>query len=301
MTPYTLAPYDKLIVYQKSYTPKLVQKIIEEDKLDGLRIFAQLKADRFESLDFLKEYSFLERIDISALTDNDYDYSFLQKLKNLKQLSISIDVLNAKSTNILDLSALTNLKTLSINWRKGIQGLENCALIERLYLGEFKEENLEKVSSLINLKTLSIKNSTIQTLQGIQPFKLLEKALFGHCKRLKDVHQLDGLAFLEKLTFDLCPHIKSFNSLKDLGKLETLEIIGCKHIDTLDFLNNIKSIQNFKFGGTIILDGNLIPAQRIKDVFYQHKKYYNIKLDTTKQDETYKRNMQKFKELGFIK
>jgi hypothetical protein len=36
-----------------------------QKQLEGLRIFAHLKDERLENLDFLKDFTFLERLDIS--------------------------------------------------------------------------------------------------------------------------------------------------------------------------------------------------------------------------------------------
>jgi hypothetical protein len=296
MTPYQLAPYDKLIVYQKNYTSDFVRKAILDDNLDGLRIFAHLKDQKLENLDFLKEYTFLERLDISTVIENDFDYSFLKNLQNLKHLSLGICVLNKKSSNTVNVGSLVKLKTFSVEFNQQFCGLENCLNIERLFLGDFKQSDLNTISCLPNLKTLRIKESTISELSGIESFKNLESALFGHCKRLKDVKAINGLQNLSKLTFSNCPKIKTVNTLNQLPRLEMLELIDCKEIDTFNFINHLPNLQNLKFGGTIILDGNLTPAQRIKSVFYHHKKQYNIKLDTTEQDEIYKKNMQKLKE-----
>src|SRR3954469_1935838 len=97
MIPYKLAPYAKLIVYNKELTPEFVYKVTQKDNLKGLRIFADLPDERLESLDFLKEYRFLKRLDITTVIENDFNYDFFKQLQNLEHLSLSISVLNKKS------------------------------------------------------------------------------------------------------------------------------------------------------------------------------------------------------------
>ena len=73
-----ISPYGSLLVYKKEYSAKDVSTIIKEHKLRGLRIFAQLKDDRLYNLDFLRDFSFLEVLDITSI--DDYSFDFLNKL-----------------------------------------------------------------------------------------------------------------------------------------------------------------------------------------------------------------------------
>jgi hypothetical protein len=79
-----ISPYRNLLVYQKGYTPDFVLETITDKKLKGLRIFAQLKEQRLKSIDFLKEFDFLESLDITSV--DDFDFSSLKELKNFDAL-----------------------------------------------------------------------------------------------------------------------------------------------------------------------------------------------------------------------
>ena len=72
-----ISPFGSLLVYKKGYTPAFVAKTIRNHNLRGLRIFAHLKEDRLQDVDFLGEYDFLEALDITSL--DDYDFGFLSK------------------------------------------------------------------------------------------------------------------------------------------------------------------------------------------------------------------------------
>src|ERR1051325_946745 len=106
-----IAPYGNLLVYKKDYTPEFVKEVIEERRLDGLRIFDHLEP--LSSLAFLRDYGFLEKLDIDSI--HDHNYGFLRCLKNLRSLGIGI---STKEENEIDLSDLENLEVLALQWRK---------------------------------------------------------------------------------------------------------------------------------------------------------------------------------------
>src|ERR1700722_7106063 len=100
-----LSPSGTMLVYKKGYTSDFVKDTIVKYKLEGLRIFDHL--DRLDSLYFLNDYSFLEKLSIDCIYDQ--DYSFLKNLTNLKYLGIGISV---KENNYIDLSNQQNLDNL---------------------------------------------------------------------------------------------------------------------------------------------------------------------------------------------
>ena len=83
-----ISPYGNMLVYKKGYAPDFVKNVIDKHTLEGLRIFDHL--DRLDNLDFLKEYSFLKKLDIDCM--DDHDYSFLVNLTNLNYLGIGLSI-----------------------------------------------------------------------------------------------------------------------------------------------------------------------------------------------------------------
>src|SRR6476661_8903673 len=92
-----ISPYGNMLVYEKEYSSEFVKQTIRSKKLSGLRIFDHL--DPLESLDFLRKFNFLEKLDIDSI--NDHDFSFLSNLFNSKSLGIGQSV---KEDEIIDLS-----------------------------------------------------------------------------------------------------------------------------------------------------------------------------------------------------
>lgn len=82
-----IAPFGNLLVYKKGYTADYVRDTIMKKKLGGLRIFSVLKEEKVDNVDFLKEYGFLEALDITSMQD--FYFGFLHHLKDIKRLSIN--------------------------------------------------------------------------------------------------------------------------------------------------------------------------------------------------------------------
>ncbi len=287
---FKISPYGNMLMYGKKYSVEKVLQIITENNLNGLRIFDVF--DRLVTLDFLNDYIFLENLSIDCAYDQ--DYSFLTHLVNLKQLSIGGSSTNK---NIIDLSGLINLKHLGLDWRKGrVMGLDNCQNLEWLTLVDFKEIDLNIISSLINLKELQVKSSSIKSSKGLESLVNLEKLGFGYCRYLSTIDELQFLKNLKYLCFDTCSKIYNFEVLGNLDNIEVLEIGNCKDITSIGFIENLKKLNSFVLSqNTRIVDGDLKPALRIKDVFHTEYKHYNINAVSPKYHEIKKQNLEKYK------
>lgn len=287
-----ISPYSSLLIYKKHYSVSDVIAIIKEHKLRGIQIFAQLKNQRLPNLDFLSDYSFLEVLDITSVDDS--DFSFLKTLNKLKELTI-----NVLGNNIIDLSNQTNLETLSIQWRKNrILGLEKCVKISSLCLVDYSEKDFGPVSALLSLEDLKIKTALIDTCGSLAELTKLKTILFGNCKKLSSLGGLGNLKNLTSISFDLCPQINNYDELGKLHNLENLQITDCKAVSSIKFIEGLVNLKKLSFlGNTEISDGNLTPAKKVKEVFYKHRKHYNVKIENKEYDNLVKSNLNKLKGL----
>lgn len=64
-----ISPYGNMQVFKKGYTAEFVKKTIQVRRFNGLRIFDHL--DRLDTLDFFKDNTFLEKLDIDCMYDHD--------------------------------------------------------------------------------------------------------------------------------------------------------------------------------------------------------------------------------------
>ncbi|MDP3146605.1 MAG: hypothetical protein Q8N66_14445 [Bacteroidota bacterium] len=291
-----ISPYGNMLIFKKGYTPDFVKETILQRNLDGLRIFDHL--DKLNSLDFLKDYTFLKKLDIDCIDDQEYD--FLLCLTNLHDLGIG---LSRKEKNVIDLSNLTNLENLSIQWRKGrIKGLENCKRLRSLCLVDFKEENFLPIKELKDLKDLKVKTSLIKTTNGLENLVCLSNVLFGNCKTLKSIAALNGNENLKSIIIDHCSQIEDYTSLTFLPNIESIQIIDCKGVKSIKFIQNLHSLKKLVLLGTTdVLDGDITPAQEVKEVIYRHRKHYNIKIENLENDELIIRNLEKIKQRNIHK
>lgn len=281
--------HNNLLVYKNGYTLEEIYNTIKNEKLNGLRIFAELKNDRLDDISFLKDYAFLEQLDITSA--NDFDFNFLSNLVNLKKLSI-----NVEGNNEIDLSNQVKLEYLSIKWRISIKGLDHCTGLSSLCLIEFKEADLSKASNLKNLTDLRVKTASIQSLYGLQGLVNLQSLNVGNSKKLQSIKAINHLPKLKELYFDTCPNVKDYVEVTDLPNLETLSLIDCGKVQSLKFIERYSSLQKLSLlGNTVIVDGDLVPAKRIKSVEHKHYNHYNVKLENPSYNQNIKNNLEKIK------
>jgi hypothetical protein len=285
-----ISPYGSLLVYKKDYDLDFVRSIIEEKELKGLRIFAHLKDDRLNNLDFLGQYTFLEVLDISSV--DDYDFGFLSSLKELKELTINTD-----GKNIINLANQVNLESLTIHWRiSRILGLEKCQSINSLCIIDFREENFSSISRLRKLRNLKVKTASIKSLEGIQDLKMLETLLLGNCKRLETLNAIGPLIHLISLNIELCPKIEDYNPIGILFNLKSLRITDCKSVNTIKYINKLSSLESLMLlGNTDVLDSDLTPAKNINNITYKHRNHYNIRLENKINNQAVNQNIEKIK------
>ncbi|HEY2581773.1 MAG TPA: hypothetical protein VGI43_08205 [Mucilaginibacter sp.] len=285
-----ISSYGNLLVYKKGHTIEFIHSTIKKRKLRGLRIFTDLKEDKLADLNFLKECGFLEVLSITS--GDDHDLSFLSALIGLKELSII-----TQGKNEIDLSNQVNLETLAIQWWKGkVLGLEKCQNLTSLCLIDFKEKDFLPISQLTKLKELTVKTASIKNLNGINNFLFLENLSLGYCRYLEDIAHLSGLKNLISLEIDHCAKIRDYTSIGSLFKLENLVLRDCKGINSIKFIQGLQSLNKLSLSGnTDVLDGDLIPAVNVKQVFHKHREHYNVKIENKEYADLIKSNLEKIR------
>jgi hypothetical protein len=285
-----ISPFGNNLIFKSGYTKEFVYAILKERHLDGIKI--NTRWENIIDFSFLSEYHFLESLDIVGASD--FDFSFLFYLKKLKRLSISL-----AGNNIIDLSNQTNLESLSIQWRKGkVLGLDKCTKITSLCLVDYSEKDFYPISSLVSLEDLKVKTALINNLLGLENLTELKSILLGNCKKLSSLNGLGILKNVTSLSFDLCPQIKNYDETGNLYNLENLQITDCKGVESIKFIESLAGLKRLSLlGNTDVLDGNLMPAKKVREVFYKHRKHYNITIDNVEYDNLVKSNLNKLKGL----
>lgn len=285
-----ISPFGNNLMFKSGYNKDFVFTILQERNLDGIKI--NTRWENITDLSFLSEYEFLESLDVVGV--GDFNFSFLISLKKLKKLSISIE-----GNNVIDLSNQTNLESLSLHWRKGkILGLEQCVKITSLCLVNYSEKDFIPISSLLSLEDLKVKTALINSCDGLMSLTKLKSILLGNCKKLSSLDGLGNLKNTTSIAFDLCPQIKNYDEIVNLHKLENLQITDCKGVDSIKFIDSLVRLKKLSLlGNTDILDGDLVPAKKVKEVFYKHRKHYNVTIENKEYDSLVKSNLNKLKGL----
>jgi hypothetical protein len=287
MQNFKISPNSNNLLYEKSFNPFLVRKLIEDNSLSGLAIFTDLKEQRVDDFDFLSKYPFLEQLSISSIPDHEYD--FLKHLPLLKSLNIQNEGISP-----IDLSSQVNLENLGIQWRKSITGFECLLKLKRLCLIHWKEQDLSNLKHLENLEELLIKTSSLKTLTGIEGLKKLTYVSVANSRFLDSISLLNKMPMLQRLEIEASSKIDDYDNLTDLPHLEELVLTNCKNIKSIKFVKNFHKLKRlFLLGNTFVDDNDLTPAKDIEDVICPHKKSYNIKLSNPQREKIRKQNLNK--------
>jgi protein phosphatase 1 regulatory subunit 7 len=131
--------------------------------------------------------------------------------------------------------------------------------------------------TLQELEDLELIQTPISTLAGIDRFPGLKRLACYYLPKLRHIAPV-GNAFcnsdLTTLEFGHCPHITDHDNVSSISSLRTLWFNHCGKVPSLRFLDALSALQDFRFVGTEVLDGDLTPCLRIPSVgFFDNKTY----------------------------
>lgn len=253
--------------------------IIESDQIDkGMEFFhknklrgiviASVHGYNLNNVNFLKNYPFIKHISISNISN----IEGLYVLKQLESLYISGDKLK------IDFKYFPNLKYLVIDWSPSLLNIDFCWKLESLSLNRFKpaDKNLMRLANISHLRSLTITQSPITSLKGLDDFRQLEKLEINYCSKLEEICCLEGNnETLTALIFDHCKAIKNHEYVHIFRKLKILAYNNCGSIPSIKFIREMPSLEDFRFVGTDIIDGDISPCLGLKYAGFFDKKHYS--------------------------
>lgn len=225
-----------------------------------------------EDINFLLQCNHIEYLSI----DGGYlkDISGIYSLKNLKGLgtaSINLDI---------DLARLNTLESLTLSWNKKFKNINKLSNLKGLYIWNYnpKNKNLEDFKELKNLKSLLLAQCRIESLQGIQHLNQLSSLEIAYLRSLKSLKGLGNLdVSLKFLKIEACKNIQDISDIGLLKNLEKLSLTKCGELTSINFIRNLKKLTGFSFLSTNVLDGDISPCTRLKQVYFTNKKHYSHK------------------------
>lgn len=234
-----------------------------------------------EDIRFLKDCPSLEYLMIfPAINSNNFDYSPIYDLKNIKwlQCETTYGINNEKVANI-DYSKFNELKRLGVSGKEGNINVHQANKVNSLcfYEGFPNSKNLEGFIPGEELKKLRITQSPIQSLNGIEVASHLCRLELNYNRKLVDISALrsfrESLIYLE---INMCGKICDFSVLKELNNLEFLVLKGSNTLKDLSFIKEMPKLKSFDLTMNVE-DGNLSLCERIPYVRIKNRKHFSHK------------------------
>ena len=192
-------------------------------------------------LNHLKEFSKLEKLNLSINPIPQSSYEDLAYLSNLKELDVSVTHLSdtrpigyIKQLEMLELSGNDRLHEI-----KGLEGLES---LKCLKLNSHEINDLKKISLHKNIESIILRNGNIGKIHGLEKYPNLIELDFSS-NPIPKITGLDNLKFLKRLILH-STWVKKIEHLDNLGKLEELDLAqnGLKKIEGLENLYKLKKL-----------------------------------------------------------
>ncbi|QOY86919.1 hypothetical protein [Paludibaculum fermentans] len=207
----------------------------------------------------------VDMIDVSALND----------LRLLRSLHMT-----GRPKQKLDIANLDALHELDVQWWPKLRFDGRLPKLRVLKLKGYRSNvnGALDLPALQELEDLELIQTPIPSLAGIDRFPGLRRLACYYLPKLRHIAPV-GHSFCDRdlttLEFGHCPHITDNDSVSSIRSLRTLWFNHCGKVPSLRFLDALPELQNFRFVGTEVLDGDLAPCLRIPSVGFSDKKTYS--------------------------
>lgn len=234
-----------------------------------------------EDISFLKNCPSLEYLMIfPAINSNNFDYSPIYELKNIKwlQCETTYGIKNEKVANI-DYAKFNELKRLGVSGKEGNINVHQAKKVASLcfYEGFPYSKKLEGFIPRESLKNLRIVQSPIQSLKGVEEAQHICRLELSYNRRLVDISALrsfsESLIYLE---INMCGKICDFSVLKELHNLEFLVLKGSNTLKDLSFVKEMPKLKSFDLTMNVE-DGDLSLCEHIPYVRIKNRKHFSHK------------------------
>jgi hypothetical protein len=261
----------RYLLLQGQWEPEIAD-VMKQYRITHLRLNAP--TERHARLDFLGELTFLERVDLSALSVP--DVSPLYELHGLRRLTIS----GIKKE--IDFTRFPKLEELRIDWHpKFFSSVRACGQLRTLGIGNYNDADLQQFNNLQFLEELVVSRSRLENLAGVEHFPKLGRLSLDFAKRLETLEPLDACRELWYLTVDEAKNLRQIDPVSRLANLRELCLKRCPEIESL---RPIQGAHALEYVGlletTTIKDGDLsalLTLPMLKHASFVDRKYYTHK------------------------
>lgn len=238
-----------------------------EKDVDGIYL-SQIYGYRLSDIQFLKDYLQIKGLVIS---DNcSVDISGIEELKNLKFISF------AKTKQSLDCSVFPDLEEIRNEWHPKLKITENCRKLKHLYLQKYnpKCKDISELPYLESIEYLGIAQSTITSTNGIGKYDKLNDLELYYMTKLEKLCDMESLK-LERLSICNSKKIRNHEYVTILKSLQELKYNDCGEMPSISFIKDMPSLKDFRFVGTNVLDGDMIPCLGLEGCAFTSKRHFS--------------------------
>ena len=234
-----------------------------------------------EDIHFLTQCPSIEYLMVlPAITANEFDYSPIYKMPNIKWLQCeTIYGANEDKVSTIDYSRFQGVKRLGVSGGKGHLNVHAAKEVVSMIF-DFGFPNAKTLIGFISGETLenfSISQSPIQSLEGIEVASQLRRLELAYNRRLTDISALCHLGeSLRYLEIDTCGKIRDFSVLKELHNLEFLVLKGSNILPDLSFIKEMPKLRNLHLTMNVE-DGNLSLCEQLPYARIKNRKHFSHK------------------------
>jgi protein phosphatase 1 regulatory subunit 7 len=242
------------------------------NKLHGI-VVSPLDGFKLSDLAFLTRLQPVEHLVV--LHADMIDVSAINGLPLLRNLQMT-----GKPKQRINMVSLPALRELNVQWWPaiGLDGPLPQLRVLNLRGYRSKVEGVSGLPSLPDLQDLELVQSPILSLAGIDRFPGLKRLACHYLPKLRHIAPV-GAAFRDKgltnVEFGHCPQIADHDDVRAIRSMKVLWFNHCGKIPSLRFLDALPELEDFRFVGTEVLDGDLNPCLRLRSVGFLDKKTYS--------------------------
>jgi len=243
-----------------------------EQRIDGVAI-SPLDGFNLPDLAFLKRFPEIEMLVV--LHSEIVDISAVNCLPYLKYLQLTGEF---KQEVIVE--NFPSLRELRVRWTPRLRFGGRLAALRTLSLSNYrtKTKDLSGLVALPGLQELELVQTSISSLTGIDRFLGLMRLSCSYLPKLLSIAPIAETfagRSLTTLEFDHCPKISDHYVVRLIKTLKVLHFNYCGEVQSLRFLNELPLLEDFRFVGSDVVDGDLRPCLSIPSVGFVDRAHYS--------------------------
>ena len=115
----------------------------------------------------------------------------------------------------------------------------------------------------------------VTSLRGAAKHAGLTHVGLAHMGKLETLSDADRLPRLDVLECSGCGKLQEHAIMGQAKTLRILRLNRCGEVPNLGFLDGLPSLEEFRFVGTNVVDGDLSPLLRLRSVGFDRKRHYS--------------------------